>query len=199
MQRIRDGLIIVLLGLLAAAGWKGFQTLDQVEQTVLLAEDTLRIGRSALAEQRIYYKALSKMAVRDANRLGKAIGAVEEAVRNEDARLASSHRQLDQLVAEMQRTASAGTTVIEHVDADTTRLLAQGATFLATADERLKDPSLAQTSANLAQSSANLERMSAAAAVSAERVRDILNPKKRSFWMRLLELMIPRPTVRIVR
>lgn len=41
--------------------------------------------------------------------------------------------------------------------------------------------------------------MSAAGAESAERVRDILNPKKRNFWVRLLELIIPRPTVRVGR
>jgi len=86
---------------------------------------------------------------------------------------------------------------IEAVSADSRQLLAQGATILDTVDERLKDPALTQTSANLAQSAANLERMSAAGAESAERVRDILSPKKRSFWMRLLELMIPRPTVRV--
>jgi DNA-binding ferritin-like protein len=185
--------------------------LDRAEDSLILAEDTLRIGRSAMAEQRIYYRALSKMVVLDANRLGKAIGSAEQAIRNEDTRLAESHRQLDQFVTELQRTASTGTETIRQagttaaalegeidtIGGDSQRVLAQGAAVLATVDETLKDPSIAQTSANLAQSAANLERMSAAGAESAERVRDILNPKKRSFWIRLLELMIPRPTVRV--
>ncbi|HWP83966.1 MAG TPA: hypothetical protein VNN17_02145 [Terriglobia bacterium] len=68
---------------------------------------------------------------------------------------------------------------------------------MATVEEKLQDPTLTQTSANLAQSSANLERMSAAAADSAEHVRDILNPRRRSFWIKLLEFLIPRPTVRV--
>jgi hypothetical protein len=217
IARIRGSLAALLLGLLAVVvagvGWKAISVLDRIEQAAILTEDTLRIGRAALAEQRIYYRALSKMAVRDANRLGKTITAAEEAIRNEDARLAASHRQLDQFVVELQRTAAAGTKTIgevgevsvalgRQVDAlggDSRRLLAQGATVLATVDERLKDPSLAQTAANLAQSSANLERMSLAGAESAEHIRDMLSPKKRSFWMRLFELMIPRPTVRIAR
>lgn len=216
-SRIRNWLLVLLLATLAAsvagAGWKVVTLLDRVEDSLVLAEDTLRIGRAAMAEQRIYYRALSKMVVLDANRLGKTIGSVEQAIRNEDARLAESHRQLDQLVAELQHTASAGTETIQQTGAasaalaaqidalgdSSQRLLAQGTAVLTTVDERLQDPAIAQTSANLAQSAANLERMSAAGAESAEHVRDILSPKKRSFWVRLLELMIPRPTVRVGR
>ena len=217
IARVRDCLLAVLLALLASsvgvAGWKLARLMDRAEEAFALAEETLRIGRAALAEQRIYYRALSRMAVLDANRLGKAIGAVEEAIRNEDIRLVESHRQLDLLVAELQHTADAATGTVEQagaasaaleneigaVSAESRRLLAQGATVLATVEERLQDPSITQTSANLAQSFANLERMSAAAAESAEHVRDILSPKKGSFWIRLLELMIPRPTVRVGR
>jgi len=215
IARVHDFLLATLFAILAGtvgvAGWKLITVLDKVQETLIVAQDALSIGRSAMAEQRIYYRALSKMVVHDANRLGKGIGAAEQAIHNEDGRLAESHQQLDRLVAELQRTAVAGTDEIqqagastatlgqqiEAVSADSRQLLAQGATILDTVDERLKDPALTQTSANLAQSAANLERMSAAGAESAERVRDILSPKKRSFWMRLLELMIPRPTVRV--
>ena len=215
IARVRDYLwvllLAVLVGSISVVGWKLASLMDRAEEVLVRAEETLSIGRAALAEQRIYYRALFRMAVRDANRLGKAIGAVEEAVRNEDARLAESHRQVDLLVAELQRTAAVTTETIEQAGASSAamtaqieaisdssqRLLEEGTAVLATVQERLQDPSLAQTSASLAQSSANLERMSAAAAESAEHVRDILNPKRRSFWIRLLELMIPRPTVRV--
>lgn len=215
IAQIRNYLLAILIAILAGTvgitGWKLIALLDRAEDAMVLAEDTLRIGRSAMAEQRIYYRALSKMVVLDANRLGKAIGSAEQAIRNEDTRLAESHRQLDQLAAELQRSASAGTDAILQVGAasavltaqidsvgeSSQRLFAQGATVLASVEEKLQDPSLTQTSANLAQSSANLERMSAAAAESAEHVRDILSPKKRSFWIWLLELMIPRPTIRV--
>lgn len=212
---IRDCLLIVLLAMLSVsvgvAGWKLARLMDRAEEVLVRTEETLSIGRAALSEQRVYYRALSRMAVLDANRLGKAIGAVEQAVRNEDARLAASHQQLDLLVAELQRTAVAATDTIEHagsataalaremeaVSTEAQRLLQQGTAVLAAAQEKLQDPALAQTSASLAQSSENLERMSLAAAESAEHVRDILNPKKRSFWIRLLEFLIPRPTVRV--
>lgn len=215
IARIRDWLSVVLLALLAGsvgvAGWKLAGLMDRAGEVLVRMEETLSIGRAALSEQRVYYRALSRMAVLDANRLGKTIGAVEEIVRNEDARLAESHRQVDLLLAELQRTSAAATSTIEQagagsaaltaqVDAigdNSQRLLEQGTAVLATVQERLQDPSLAQTSANLAQSSANLERMSAAAAESAEHVRDILNPKRRSFWIKLLEFLIPRPTVRV--
>lgn len=104
IARIRNCLLVVLLALLAGsvgiAGWKLTRLMDRAEEALMLTEETLRIGRAALAEQRIYYRALSRMAVLDANRLGEAIGAVEQAIRNEDARLAESHRQLDLLAAE---------------------------------------------------------------------------------------------------
>ena len=217
IERVRDcllaALFAILAGIVGVAGWKLITVLDKVEDTLIVAKEALSIGRSAMAEQRIYYRTLSKMVVHDANRLGKAIGAAEQAIRSEDVRLAESHRQLNHLVAELQRTASAGTDAIQQTGAasaalagqiqalgdDSQHLLAQGTAVLATVDETLKDPSIAQTSANLAQSAANLERMSTAAAESAEYVRDILSPKKRSFWIRLFELMLPRPTVRVGR
>lgn len=215
IRRIRDWLAVVLLALLAGsvgvAGWKLAGLLDRADEVLVRTEETLSIGRAALSEQRIYYRALSRMAVLDANRLGKAIGAVEEIVRNEDVRLSESHRQVDLLMAELQRTSAAATGSLEQagvssaalsaqIDAigdNSQRLLEQGTAVLTTVQERLQDPALAQMSTNLAQSSENLERMSAAAAESAERVRDILNPRKRSFWIRLLEFLIPRPTVRV--
>lgn len=60
-------------------------------------------------------------------------------------------------------------------------------------------PALTEAASNTAKSSANIERMTAAAADSAESIRDMLSPTKKSFWRRLLELMIPRPTVRVGR
>lgn len=215
IRRIREWLSVVLLALLAgsvgAAGWKLAGLMDRADEVLVRTEETLTIGRAVLAEQRVYYRALSRMAVLDANRLGKAIGAVEEIVRNEDTRLAESHRQVDLLMAELQRTSAAATGIIEQAGASSAaltaqidavgdssqRLLAQGTAVLATVQEGLEDTTLAETSANLAQSSANLERMSEAAAESSERVRDILNPKRRSFWIKLLEFLIPRPTVRV--
>ncbi|MBI2818117.1 MAG: hypothetical protein HYX72_14375 [Acidobacteria bacterium] len=215
MTRARDCMLALLFALLAAAvgivGWKLISVLSRFEDTLVVTEDALRIGRSAMAEQRIYYRALSKMVVRDANRLGKAIGSAEQAIRNEDARLAESHRRLDDLVGELQHAANAGTDAIQQVGAasvalareidsvggSSQQLLKQGTAVFSALNGRLKDPAVTEISAKLAQSSANLGRMSAAAADSAERVREILNPKARSFWIRLLELMIPRPTVRV--
>lgn len=80
--------------------------------------------------------------------------------------------------------------------ADSRTLLAAGARAVDQADVRLKDPSLDAAVANLARSSANLERMSRAGAESAEAIRDMLKPTRKAFWRRLLELMIPKPTVR---
>ena len=101
ITRVRNCLLLVVLVLLAgsvgAAGWKLAILLDRAEDSLILAEDTLRIGRSAMAEQRIYYRALSKMVVLDANRLGKAIGAAELVIRNEDTRLAERDAYPDRI------------------------------------------------------------------------------------------------------
>src|SRR4051812_30576282 len=123
ITRVRDctlaALFAILAGTIGVAGWKLISVLDRVESTLVVAEDALGIGRSAMAEQRIYYRALSKIVVRDANRLGKGIGAAEQAIRNEDTRLAESHKQIDQLAVALQRTAIAGTDAVQQAGATT--------------------------------------------------------------------------------
>jgi len=204
------GLLVVVV-ILAFAGWKLLGTMDEIHETVVVSQDTLRLGRATLAEQRVYYRALSKMVVKDANRLGKAITAVEDLVRGENARLAASHQEAGRLLAELRGTSRAGTDALaaaqamtlrvnEQVgalSADSRELLAAGTRAVDQVEVRLKDPSLDATVANLAQSSANLERMSRAGAESAEAIRDVLKPTRKPFWRRLLELMIPKPTVRL--
>jgi len=64
-------------------------------------------------------------------------------------------------------------------------------------DLRLDDRARDATVANLAQSSANLERMSLAGAESVEATRGMPKPSQKAFWRRLLELMIPKPTIRV--
>ena len=54
--RVRNLLLVVLLatltGSVGVVGWRLVILLDRVEDSLILAEDTLRIGRSAMAEQR---------------------------------------------------------------------------------------------------------------------------------------------------
>ena len=55
------------------------------------------------------------------------------------------------------------------------------------------------TAENLERSAAHLEKTTAATAEAAGHVRDILSPRKKSFWRRLLGLLIPRPSIPVVK
>ena len=66
--------------------------------------------------------------------------------------------------------------------------------------ERLAgSPALVRSTENLERSTANLEKTTAATAEAAGHVRDMLSPRKKSFWRRLLGLLIPRPSIPIVK
>ena len=62
---------------------------------------------------------------------------------------------------------------------------------------RLADDRLDQIASSLADSSHNTAQATANMAEATGYLRDLLSPAKKSFWRRLLELMIPRPTVRV--
>ena len=66
--------------------------------------------------------------------------------------------------------------------------------------ERLAgSPALVRSTENLERSTANLEKTTAATAEAAGHVRDMLSPRKKSFWRRLLGLLIPRPSIPVVK
>ena len=160
------------------------------------AQSTLALARAGLAEQQGYYrdsarhiKALTGAAAIDAIRLGRLLETMD--ARMERLTLASE-RALGSLAS---ATESVGEQT-EQVGNRSAALLEQAAEAVSDLDRLAADPALPQSLQNLEASTANLATATAAAAEATAPIRDMLSPTKKSFWRRLLELLIPRPTVR---
>lgn len=163
---------------------------------VINMNDTLTVLHGAAVEQRRYYKALTKMAVIDAHRLGDLIAAT-------DARLERATRQIEATGAELRRAAHEGGQALHYtgmqVDAagyEMQQTLAAGRGTLLNLEKLAGDPALARSAANMDRASAGLAKTTEATAEAAGHLRDMLSPKKRSFWKSLLSLL-PRPTLPI--
>ena len=208
MTAARNGL---LTGLLVLACLLGLQAtfllrqmgviLNQQNEALLSAiaqsRGTLAFARSVLEEQRGYYrdsarhvKALTKAAAIDAIRLGRLLEKIDE--RTERLTLAA-----ERAIQSAQGAAETAGGQTAEVGERAAALLEQATATVGNLDQLAAAPALAQSLENLEASTANLATATAAAAQAAESIRDMLSPTKKSFWRRLLELMIPRPTVRV--
>ena len=160
-------------------------------------QSTMALARASLAEQQGYYrdsarhiKALTGAAAIDAIRFGRLL-------ENVDARMerltVASERALGSLES---ATESVGEQT-EQVGNRSAILLEQAADAVSDLDRLASNPALPQSLQNLEASTANLATATAAAAEATASIRDMLSPEKKSFWRRVLELLIPRPTVRV--
>jgi hypothetical protein len=82
--------------------------------------------------------------------------------------------------------------------------LAESERLLSDLRQKLAAPEIASTIEALNASAVNLETATAEAAEASRNtaeatgyIRDMLSPTKKSFWRRVLELLIPRPTVSV--
>ena len=161
------------------------------------AQSTLALARASLAEQQGYYrdsarhiKALTRAAAIDAVRLGRFI-------ENTDTRLERLTLASERALGSVESASESFSDQTEQLGNRSAALLEQAADAVSALDRLAADPALAQLLQNLKASSANLATTTTAAAEAAGHVRDMLSPAKKSFWRRLLELLIPRPTVRV--
>ena len=161
------------------------------------AQSTMALARASLAEQQGYYrdsarhiKALTRTAAIDAVRFGRFI-------ENMDMRLERLTLASERALGSVESATESIRDQTEQVGNRSAALLEEAADAVSALDRLAADPALAQSLQNLEASSANLATTTAAAAEAAGHVRDMLSPAKKSFWRRLLELLIPRPTVRV--
>ena len=166
------------------------------------ASATLDLARSTLSVQKGYYrdsashiKAMTKAAAIDAVRLGRLIEKVDVrvdgvadaaekslgSIRDGAATVADESTQLVDDAKPLLQAATDATQKAGEVAGNLSRLTG--------------DPDLKRSVAALESSSENLNKTTAEAAEAMGYIRDMLSPAKKSFWKRLLYLMIPRPTV----
>ncbi len=161
------------------------------------AGDTLALARRTFAAQQGYYrdsashvKALTKAAAIDAVELGRLI-------EHTDARLDRISSGTESTLASANAAASVLAQETQSVGEESRKLLEAGTDATNKAGDLAADPEIKQSLANLEQSSENLKTTTAEASQAMGYIRDMLSPTKKSFWRRLLEMMIPRPTVQI--
>jgi hypothetical protein len=168
------------------------------------ARETLDLSRKTLATQQGYYrdsashvKALTRAAAIDAVQLGRLIELSQRAVEHTDARLGRVSSSAESSLDALRAAASAFAEQTETVGKKSGDLMDAGTVAVEKAGDLAANPSLESSLAHLEVSSENLQKTTEAAAQSMGYIRDMLSPTKQSFWRRLLEMMIPRPTVSI--
>ena len=182
--------------------------LDRMEGSVSSvlssARETLDLSRRTLATQQGYYrdsashvKALTRAAAIDAVQLGRLIELSQRAVDNTDARLGRVSSSAESSLNALRGAASAVAEQTETVGKKSGDLMEAGTEAVEKAGNLAANPSLESSLAHLEASSENLQKTTEAAAQSMGYIRDMLSPTKKRFWRRLLEIMIPRPTVSV--
>lgn len=171
---------------------------------------TLELVRGATREQRTYYKATGKALALTTIHLGRLVKQTNARLGRTEARLAHLTTNMDNRSEQVSQAASRALnnfSVAALTLAGQTDTLGHQANLLLAASrgavenlERLAgSPALVRSTENLERSTAHLEKTTAATAEAAGHVRDMLSPRKKSFWRRLLGLLIPRPSIPVVK
>lgn len=208
MKYLRDGLIIGGLFIACIVGLQISNLLTQASQllgdtatsagsVLAKASATLDLSNAALKTQQGYYrdsashvKAFTKAAAIDAIRFGRLL---DDAGAHLERISSAAEASLDSARA----ATSALAVQTEAVGNESRTLLQAGTETTKSVGDLARDADLKESLKNLETSSEDLQRTTAAAAQAMGYMRDMLSPTKKSFWRRLLELMIPRPTLRI--
>lgn len=224
MKRVRDALHLCLLAICCAIGVAVFFLVVHADQAQGCLEQRLD-GFVCEGQRRMVFTfqnanaALIQLGLatdewRRASQHSSVISEnVERLTDQENARLAATHQRMDELLVELRGSASAGTVAIgrfgdaagelgrqtAQVGNAANGLLADSGAVMKRFDGIVADPSIGATVGSLAAGTAHLEHSLAEWDELVGYWRDLFSPKKRSFWLRLLEFLLPRPTVKVGR
>ena len=222
MNSLRNGLACALLASLTVAALQLTFLLAQAGEIARTAENellrasgqaqaTLLYSQAVLAsirgttetvrkssiEQMGYYEAIGRRSSMALARLELLIAhsdarmeRMTQALENSSARANQSMDQIGSLAVSLRED-------LHELSAQGTELAEASTAAVARLDQRLADQRLDQITSSLAASSENAAQATAHVAEATGYIRDMLSPKRKSFWRRLLELLIPRPTVSV--
>ena len=222
MNSLRNGLACALLASLTVAALQLTFLLAQAGEIARTAENellrasgqaqaTLLYSQAVLAsirgttetvrkssiEQMGYYEAVGRRSSMALARLELLIAhsdarmeRMTQALENSSARANQSMDQIGSLAVSLRED-------LHELSAQGTELAEASTAAVARLDQRLADQRLDQITSSLAASSENAAQATAHVAEATGYIRDMLSPKRKSFWRRLLELLIPRPTVSV--
>jgi hypothetical protein len=161
------------------------------------ARQTAEIVRRSAQHQVGYYEAVGR-------RTSLLLANMNILIRNAD-------EHLDQLTEAALVTIESGAHATASITEDVDRVAAQADATLAESERLLSElrqtvasPEMRGSLAALNATAMNLENATAEAAVASRNtaeatgyIRDMLSPTKRSFWRRVLELLLPRPAIAV--
>lgn len=217
MKQLKDALTVGLLFLFCVVGMQVNFLLAQAARTVEdLHADSIRVLanadravvmlRESAEQQRGYYrdtasavKATSKAAFIASRNLARFVEHLDKNANilaiNVDSRMEDITRASVQVLGRMDAAATAVGTQSNEVGYQATLALGAARGTVENLERLAANPALARSAENLQRSAANMEKTTAAAAEAAAHVRDMLSPRRRSLWRRLLELFLPRPAI----
>jgi len=205
-RALRSGLLLVacLVGL--QVSWlirQAAEILNAQHGAALAAfaevQSSMALARAGLAEQQGYYrdsarhiKALTRAAAIDAIRFGRLI-------ENADARMERLTVASERALGSVE---SASESVAEQTDQsgrEARQLLAESTATIAALRELAEAPEIRNSLTQFEASNRHLTGVMQAGEEAIGYIRDMLSPTKKSFWRRLLELMIPRAAINVGR
>jgi len=216
MKELRNGLVCALLILIcgfvvvlisaashfsslcdqaaeAVSAYKG--TPAEIHKTLGQVSDAVELSRKTLEQEQGYYrdsashvKALTKAAAIDAVELGRLIQKV--------------NARVDDLADEAQSTVNQIGDTAEDLGSDSKRIADHSVPLLEAATDAARNAAglagnqnVNKILAETAQSSQNIQGATKNVEEATGYIRDMLSPKKQSFWIRIISLLIPRPTM----
>ena len=205
MSAVRNALVAALLMIACAVGLQVSFLLVQAatmlndvhlesQRALLSVNQTLELVRGATREQRTYYKVAGKALALTTIHLGRLVKNTDARLDRTENRLAHLAANTDSRVGQLTQAAEGALDnfgVAALTLAGQTDTLGHQANLLLAASRGAVE--------NLERSTAHLEKTTAATAEAAGHVRDMLSPREKSFWRRLLGLLIPRPSIPVVK
>ena len=169
--------------------------LNRVDGTLARVDETVKIVRKSADYQVGYYEGIGR-------RTQNLVAKLEIVVGHLDDRTERITQSVEELAADSGELTAATTEQIEQIGQDTSALLEEARTTVRTLNGLAADPEIkasieatAQSAASLASATAHADGATANVEEATGYVRDMLKPTKKSFWGRVLGLLIPRPTV----
>lgn len=221
MPILRNSLVIGLLALSLTIGLQLSCLLAQVGETlaekrgeltaVLLsaqqalrnADATLAIVRDSAERNGRYYDLMARQAPRRLMELKAVTNRAALLLAHADQRTERLARALEGAVSGLtgaaEATMAAGADAAQALAAETRdvgyqseQLLADTRATMRNLEALSRGPELRQTAGHLESATAHLDRAAANTEQATAAVRDWLSPRKKSFWRRLFELLLPR-------
>ncbi|MBI3933395.1 MAG: hypothetical protein HY316_01800 [Acidobacteria bacterium] len=158
---------------------------------------TTETVRKSAVEQMGYYEAVGRRSSMALAHLELLISHADTSMDRITRALEATSMHADESMDQMGSLAASVREDLHGLSSQGAKLVEASTATVERLEQRLADERLDQLASSLAESSENTAQATAHVAEATGYIRDILSPQRKSFWRRLLELLIPRPTVSV--